>query len=196
MDDIKSAFEIAMEKVNKLGELTDEERLKWKYVPEGEKLAARYLGQDLNLAAELNRYDEDKRKHVSQGAEDILIRSINLPKDDLTKRNNKKAMDGLKNLKSDKVSVENVYSKIRRIFSHYMEQGEQQRRQAYQSLKTEFEDKMQQAIQQRLGPTLGAKVDAETEPQFHDEWRRMQNQLDLQYLNLLDEYKQELLEVA
>jgi len=43
MDEIKSAREIATEKVDKLGEVTDEERLRWKYTPEGEKLAARYL---------------------------------------------------------------------------------------------------------------------------------------------------------
>ncbi len=34
-EEIKSAREIAMEKVEKLGEVTEEERLKWKYVPEG-----------------------------------------------------------------------------------------------------------------------------------------------------------------
>ena len=36
MDDIKSALEIAMEKVEKLGEATDEVRLRWKYVPRGQ----------------------------------------------------------------------------------------------------------------------------------------------------------------
>ena len=50
---IKSAREIAMEKVAEMGEVTEEERLGWKYVPEGEKLAARYMNQDINLAAEL-----------------------------------------------------------------------------------------------------------------------------------------------
>ena len=38
MGDIKSAREIAMEKVEELGEPTDEERLRWKYTPEGEKI--------------------------------------------------------------------------------------------------------------------------------------------------------------
>jgi len=56
-EEIKSAMEIAMEKVEKLGEATEEERLKWKYVPEGERLAARYLKQNLNLLAELGKYD-------------------------------------------------------------------------------------------------------------------------------------------
>jgi len=195
MADIKSAQEIAMEKVEKLGEATDEERLRWKYVPEGEKLAARYLKQDYNLVVELGRYEEEARRYIIEGAGDILIRNINLPQDNLVKRNNSKAMDGLKILKSDKVSVENVYSKIRRIFNHYVEQGEQQRKQAYQSLKTEFEAKVRQLMQQQLGSFVGIKIDVERQPQFQEEWRKIQTQLDLQYLKLLDEYKQELLSI-
>jgi len=195
MADIKSAQEIDMEKVEKLGEATDEERLRWKYVPEGEKLAARYLKQDYNLVVELGRYEEEARRYIIEGAGDILIRNINLPQDNLVKRNNSKAMDGLKILKSDKVSVENVYSKIRRIFNHYVEQGEQQRKQAYQSLKTEFEAKVRQLMQQQLGSFVGIKIDVERQPQFQEEWRKIQTQLDSQYLKLLDEYKQELLSI-
>ncbi len=130
MGDIKSALEIAMEKIEKLGEPTDEERLKWKHVPEGEKLAARYIKQDCNLVDELSRYEENVRRYIIEGAGDVLIRNINLPKSDLAKRTNKRAMEGLKAIKSGKVGVENVYSKIRRIFNHYMEEGEQQRKQA------------------------------------------------------------------
>ena len=196
MSDIKSALEIAMEKIEKLGEATDEERLKWRYVPEGERLAARYLKQDCNLVVELSQHEETARKYVIEGADDILIRNINLPRDGLAKRNNKRTMDGLKNLKNDKVAVENVYSKMRRIFNHYTEQGEQQKKQAYESLKAEFEAKMQQAVQQQLGSLMRVKIDVEKQPQFQEEWRRMQTQLDSQYLKLLDEYKQELSDIA
>ena len=193
MGDIKSAHEIAMEKVALIGEATEEERLRWKYVPEGEKLAARYLKTDCNLASELGHYDEKARKYVTTGAVDIIIRTINLPKDELAKKNNKRAMEGIKALRSDKVGVENIYSGIRRIFNHYVEQGEQQRKQAYQSLKDEFEAKAQQAVQQQMGSMMGAKIDVEKLPQFHEEWRRLQTQLDSQYLKLLGEYKQEIL---
>ena len=135
MGDIKSAREIAREKVEKLGEVTDEERLKWKYVPEGEKLAARYLKQNLNLVAELGKYEEKVVRYIKEGATDILIRNINLPKNDVARRNNKRAMEGLKTLKSDKIGVENIFSRVRNIFAHYAEQGEQQRKQAYEQLK-------------------------------------------------------------
>ena len=192
MGDIKSAREIAMEKLEKLDEATDEERLKWKYVPEGERLAVRFIKQDCNLVGELSQYEENVRKYIVAGAEDILIRNIDLPNNDLAKRNNRRVMDGLKTLKSDKVGVENVYSKMRHVFNHYVEQGEQQRKQAYESLKTEFEAKVQQAVQQQLGPLMGIKVDVEKQPQFQEEWRKILTQLDSQYLKLLDEYRQEL----
>lgn len=192
MGDIKSALEIAMEKVEKLGKATDEERLKWKYAPLGEELAARYLKEDCNLIAELSQYQENEKKHVSKGAADILIRNINLPRDDMARKNNRKVMDGLKTLKNDKVSVENTYSRLRQLFSHYAEQGDQQRKQAYESLKVELAAKIQQAMQQQLGGMMGANIDVEKQPQFQQEWRRIESQLDSQYLNLLNEHKREL----
>ena len=196
MSEIKSALEIAMEKAEKLGKATEEERLEWKHIPEGERLAARYLKQDCNLVVELSQYQEKVRKYIIQGAEDILIRNINLPKDDLAKRKNRQAMNGIKTLKSDKVSVENVYSKLRRIFDHYIEQGEQQRKQAYEALKAEFEARIREAVQQQLGSLVGIRVDVERQPQFQEEWRKTQAQLDSQYIMLLDEYKQELRAIA
>jgi len=195
MGDIKSALEIAMEKVEKLGEVTEEERLKWEYFPDGEKLAARYIKENCNLVVELSKYEEKAKKYVIVGATDILIRNIDLPKNDLAKRNNKRAMDGLKTIKSDKVAVENAYSKIRRVFDHYVGQGEQQKRQAYESLKAEFEARMQQAVQQQLGTFNAVKIDVEKQPQFQDEWQQLQSQLSLQYIKLIDEYKQELLSI-
>ncbi len=193
MDDIKSALEIAMEKVEKLGEATEEERLKWKHVPEGEQLANRYLNENLNLVVELGKYQENIRKYIIEGAAKVLIRNLGLPKNDLVKKNNRRTMDGLKMLKSDKVSVENIYSKVRHLFNHYTEQGEQQRQQAYQSLKTELEARIQQEAQQQLSPLMGTQIDVERQPQFQQEWRKIQTQMDTQYLTHLNEYKRELL---
>ncbi|MFC1987499.1 hypothetical protein ACFLVH_03030 [Chloroflexota bacterium] len=196
MSDMKSAQEIAMEKIAKLGEATDEERLKWKYVPEGEQLAVRYLKEDCNLVTELSKYQQNVRKYIVEGAAEILIRNLNLPENDAIKKNNRRVMDGLKALKNDKVSVENVYSRIRNIFNHYDEQGEQQRKAAYESLKAEFETKVQQQVQQQLGMMMPMKIDVERQPQFQQEWRKIQQQLDSQYINLLNEYTRELAAIA
>ena len=193
---IKSAREIAMEKVAEMGEVTEEERLRWNYVPEGEKLAAKYMKQELNLAAELGKYDERVVSYVKEGANDILLRNIDLPANDLARKNNKKAMEGIKALKKDKVAVENIFSKIRNIFNHYNEQGEPQRRQAYEQFKAEFGAKVQEALKQQLGTVTGVKIDIENQPQFQEEWRQIKIQLDSQYISLLNEYKQELAAIA
>ncbi len=196
MDDIKSALEIAMEKVERLGEATDDERLKWKYVPEGEKIAATYLKEKINLIAELSQYEEKAKEYVTDGAAEILVRNINLPKNDFIKKQNKKAMDGLKLLKTDKVKAENIFSKIRYLFNHYEKEGEQQRKQAYESLKTEIEGKIKQAMQQQLSPLINMKIDVERQPQFQQEWRKLQTPLDSPYISHLNEYKRELSGIA
>lgn len=192
MGEIKSAAEIAREKIKKLGEVTEGERLKWKYGPEGEKLAARYLKEDCNLAAEIAKFDEKAREIVTNGVNDILMRNIGLPRNEAIRRATKKALDGIKAIKKDKVAVENIFSKIRNILDHYTGQGEQQRKQAYDSLKAEFEEKVQQALRQRTGVNAKLNLDIEKQPQFIEEWQRLQARLEAQYLTLLDEYKQEL----
>ncbi|HEX76857.1 MAG TPA: hypothetical protein G4O03_00335 [Dehalococcoidia bacterium] len=192
-EEIKSALERALERVEKLGEASLEEKKRWKLVPEGEALANRYLKGQSHLAAELAKYQAEDRKFIVAGAQDILLRHISLPKNDVARQANRQAMDGLKMIKDDKAGVENVFSKMRRIFEHYEEQGEQQRRQAYQNLRQDFEARVRQALQQQMGGVpVGFSINVERQPQFQEEWQRLLIQLDSQYLKLLDEYKKEI----
>ncbi len=198
MGDIKSAFEIAMEKISKIEDATSEERVKWKFFPVGEQLGAKYLKEDVNILSELNKYKDLEHKYVTQGAVEVLARSIDLPRNDTVKKANRKAMDGLKLVKKDKSGVENIYSKIRYVFNHYNEQGEQQRKQAYEQVKIQFAAKLQQAMQQQYGTNtqLNPNVNFERHPQFQEEWRRVLTQLEQQYLSHLNENRQELIEIA
>ena len=193
MADIKSAYEIAMEKANKIESATPEERLKWKFIPKGEELAGKYIKDDINLTTELSKYGDQERKYVVQGISSILVRNIDLPKNDAVKKNNRKAMDGIKLIKKDKTAVENVFSKIRYIFNHYAEQGEAQKKAAYEQVKEEFAMKLQQALQQQGAAARVNNIDIERQPQFQEEWRKMLIRLDSQYLQHLNEYKHELL---
>jgi hypothetical protein len=193
MGEIKSAAEIAREKLEKIGAPTEAERLKWKYAPEGERLAARYLREDnLNLMAEVKHYEDKAKKFVAASVNEILLRNISLPRTDAARKTNKKAMDGLKALKNDKVAVENIFSRMRHVLDHYVQEGAKQKKQAYDSLKAEFEARVQQAIRQKTGVNANIKVDVEKQPQFLDEWQRVQAQMEAQYLTLLDDYKKEL----
>jgi hypothetical protein len=189
---IKTAAEIAKEKLEKIGEPTEQERLKWKYGPEGEKLAAQYLKDDVNLVSEVKKYDDKARQIIAGSVNDILLRNISLPRNEAARKINKKAMDGLKALKNDKTAVENVFSRMRHVLDHYVQEGAKQKKQAYEALKSEFETKVQQAIRKQTGVNARMKIDVEKQPQFQEEWQRVQAQMEAQYTNLLDEYKQEL----
>jgi len=195
MDEMKSAFERAMERAESLGKASEEDLTKWKYLPEGAKLAAKYLRDEFDLATEIGKYEEQVRQLVVQGAQEAFLRNIDLPRNDLAKKKNKKVMEAMKELKRDKVGIENVYTKLRRVFSHYEKEGEQQRKQTYEAVKRDFEGKLMQAAQQQLGAAPPPKVNVDSHPQFQQEWRRVLAQLDSQYLKLLDEYKKEILTI-
>ena len=193
MGEIKSAFEKAMEKVEKLGKASPEEIGRLEYIPQGQRLAGSYLREECDLASELGKFTEELKKWIIKGAQEVFLKNIDLPINEAVKYRNKRAMEGLKLIKRDKGRVENVFSKIRRIFEHYEVQGEPQRRQAYESLKSQFEAKLQQALQQQLGSqALRIRVDVESQPQFQEEWRKLLAQLNSQYYKVLDEYKEEI----
>jgi len=195
MGEIKSAAEIAKEKLAKIGEPTEEERLKWKYGPAGEKLAARYLKENTNLVNEIKSFGEKASLYITASINDVLVRNILLPRNEADRRINKKAMDGIKLLKNEKVAVENTFSKMRHVLDHFVQEGAKQKKQAYDSLKTEFEAKLKQVIRQKTGVDASVNIDVEKQPQFLEEWQRLQAQMDAQYLTLLDEYKNELTKI-
>jgi hypothetical protein len=192
MGEIKSAREIAMEKIDKIGTATESELLEWKYLPEGEKLAAKYLKGGGDLPAELSKFDKKAVSYVIKGASTIFIKNINLPKDEMGKKTNKQAMDGIKAVKTDKSRVEAVLNQIRHVFNHYSEQGDKQVKQAYAGLKADFQAKVEQALRQQGTSMAGVRIDIEKQPQFQEEWRKLKNQLEGQYTQVMSEYKKEL----
>lgn len=191
-EEIKSAREIALGKIQKLGDATEEERLRWKYVPEGEKLSVSYLNQEVDLAAELGKYEDKIRKCLAKGAAEVLLRNIKLPQTEADIKQTTRAMDGIKILKTDKVAAENVFGNIRRIFEHYQGQGDQQMSQAYQSLKADFTANLQAAMKQQYGSVPDVDINVESQPQFQEEWRKVKAEMNSQYLKLLAEYKEAL----
>jgi len=102
-------------------------------------------------------------------------------------------MDGIKLIKKDKTAVENVFTKIRYIFNHYVEQGDQQKKQAYEQVKAQFAEKLQQAVKQQMGTNSRMEVNVEQHPQFKEEWREVLVSLEKQYIQNLTEYKHALL---
>jgi len=191
---IKSSAEIIQEKLAAIGDATEEERLQWKVAPEGEKIAARFLKEDVNLKDEIAKYDGKAQDIYISSIIDVLMRNITLPRNEVMRKTTQKAMDGIRLLKKDKVAVDKIYAKIKKIFDHYEQNAERQKKDAYESLKREFEQRFMEAIRQQTGISGNAriKIDVERQPQFQEEWQHLQSQLESQYINLLEEYKKEL----
>jgi hypothetical protein len=195
MSEMKSAWEKAMEKVEKLGKLSEEELRQLEYKPTGSKLAAKYLQEtDYNLDAELTKYKGTGiRKYVLQGAQEIFLHSIFLPKNEHDMQTVKRAMSGLRLLKENKNLLDTILDRITNLLNYYG----QARQQTYLQFKKDFEAKLQEAsqvMQQQMGAKV--RIEPEQHPQFPEEWRKINSQLDAQYEKVLEEHKQQILKMA
>ena len=195
MGEMKSAWEKAMEKVEKLGKLTEDEVKLFECVPVGNKLAARYLQEtDFNLDAELMKYKgTGLRKYVARGAQEILLNNMILPQNEADKQVIKRAMSGLRIVKENKNQLETILDRITNLLNYY----EQARQQAYTQFKKEFETKLKEAsqvLQQQPGNTV--PIETQLQVQFQAEWHKLSSQLNAQYEKVLEEHKQQIQEIA
>lgn len=193
MGEIKTAYEKAMERVEKMNiagiDLTGLE-----YVPKGHAAAAMFLNEkDFDIAAELGSYEEGKRFYVKQGMEETFLRNIQLPQNDFAVENNKRAMEGLLAIKQNQDALRQIFSELEYLF-HYYEQSFEH---AYSNLKESYSTRMEKA-QEALERQTGArvKIDVERQPGFQEEWLRVQGRLDTQYEAVLAEQKAKIAKIT
>ena len=199
MDEIKSARDIAQERIDRVGEVSEEDKLRWKYLPEGEKLAGVYLKEGRDLNSELARFPPNALPYIKKGLEGVLAAAIVLPKIEGVQSRNKRAIDGLLALKKDKSAAQKLVGQMRQVLDHYSDQGEKQRKATKEQLKDQYEAKVKQAMDKQLGAAAGMegmKISVESLPQFQEEWRRVSAQMDQQYLKLLEQFKKELAKIT
>ncbi len=195
MSEMKSAREKAMEKVEKLGKLTEDEIKRFECVPVGNKLASRYLQDaDFNLDAELTKYKgTGLRKYIAQGAQEIFLHNIILPQSERDKQVTKRAVAGLRIAKENKNQLETILDRITNLLNYY----EQASQQTYSQFKKGFEAKLQettQTLQRQAGNTL--PIEVQLQAQFQAEWHKLSSQLNTQYEKVLEEHKQHIQKIG
>ena len=195
MGEMKSAWEKAKEKVEKLGKLTEEELKQVECVPVGNKLAAKYLQDaDYNLDAELTKYKgTGLRKYIAQGAQEIFMHNIILPQNERDQQVTKRAMIGLRIVKENKNQLETILDRITNLLNYY----EQARQQTYSQFKKGFEAKLQetsQALQKQPGNNV--PIEVQLQAQFQTEWHKLSSQLNAQYEKVLEEHKQQIQKIG
>lgn len=195
MGEMKSAWQIAMEKADKLGKVSEEELNNIKYVPEGNKIASMFLQDDsVKIESEIARYSAgDAEKYIKKGIEEILLRNLTLPHNDEDRRRTNKAMEGLLVIKKNKDQLKSILGLINNLVSQYQL--------ALQQTYGEFKKKAEAALQQaahNMRPQPGEQMSMEQkiQLQIQEEWRHIHTDLDNQYDKALEEHRQKIRELA
>jgi len=188
-DEIKSAYQIAVEKLAAIEEPTEAERLTWKYVPEGEKLAARYLKGDADLKQAVAAYDDAARAYVARGVAGILLPGIRLPHTEADAATVNRAVEGIRLIVTDTATIEELLGRLQQVFDHFTSTGATQIQQAHEQLKQQMTARVQQAMAQQGGGNANLNIDIEAQPEFQAEWRKVQSQFEGQYNQMIEEIR-------
>ena len=194
MGEMKSAWQIAMEKADKLGKVSPDELNSIKYVPEGNRIASLFiLDEKSDLLSELAKFPPgDPARFIKKGIDEILVRNITLPRNDEDARKTNRAMAGLRLIKENKKQLESVLGLVNTLVNQYQV--------ALQQTYAEFKKKAEVTIQQAsrtMRPQRGDQVPPEQklQLQLQEEWRMVHSELDAQYDRALDEHRRKILEL-
>ena len=185
MGEMKSAFEKALEKADKIGKLSPEEmreREEAEYTPIGRAIAERFLGHGHKqiLKEEVERYSSDENGIVVRAALSLLVKSIDLTSRDLIER----SLDGLLTLKG-KERIGGTVDRIRILFSEFQEKREQE----YEREKENI-DKSERELLHQLRVT-GSAV-GPINPKASESLDLVYEQLNSRFNERLETLKQEL----
>ena len=195
MGEMKSAWQIAMEKADKLGKVSPDELNSIKYVPEGNRIASLFIQDEKSdLLSELAKFPAgDAARFIKNGIDEILIRNITLPHNDEDTRKTNRAMAGLRLIKENKKQLESLLGLINTLVNQYQL--------ALQQTYAEFKKKAEVTIQQASRnpqPQRGNQMPLEQklQLQLQEEWREVHSELDAQYDKALDEHRRKILELS
>ncbi len=185
MTDMKSAFERAMEKAEKIGKATPDELKQMEAVPTGNQLAGRYMKEpDFDLAAAVDKYKgTGLRKPVIDGALEILVRYLTLTTGSVSREAVERAKKGILSLKESKKLVQDIFAQLDNLLNYY----EQARQQLFNQMKQTYEQQMGQQMRP-IGPQ--GRGDVTAQPQFREEMGRRLGELNRQYEQALEEQRQ------
>jgi uncharacterized phage infection (PIP) family protein YhgE len=192
---MKSAWQIAMEKADKLGKVSPDELNSIKYVPEGNRIASQFLQDEkTDLLSELAKFPaDDAARFIKNGIDEILVRNITLPRNDEDIRKTNRAMAGLRLIKEDKKQLESILGLVNTLVNQYQA--------ALQQTYAEFKKKAEVTIQQASRTTRPQRGDQmpleqKLQLQLQEEWREVHSQLDTQYDKALDEHRRKIRELS
>ena len=185
MDEMKSAFERALERAERMGKLSPEEMQRQndaRYVPAGEAIVQRFFehGRISILAEQLDKLESEGKAIAVRSALSILIGSIDLDNRDMTER----ALEGINGLeRSDHIG--RISEDMVDLFGQYAWQNKLWYEENAEDAGKEVKERM--ASVGILGNAV-AGVNIEND----EEWSRKSDELRSEFNSRLNELKKAL----
>ena len=195
MDELKSARELAMERIAKMtaARQTDPAaKLRWEYEPKGQEIAARFLNNDkekLDLISELASINNDEGSKVAKRAmADVFINNVALVDNLHERRQVERALTGLREITEDKDAFDAINSDLMDLYQHNATEGNEQRKQLKEALTSSYMQQLERLKQQGIEIDM-QKMVPENSHEFQQQYRHYLNEIDGRYRVGIDDVK-------
>jgi hypothetical protein len=188
--EIKSALELALEKAERYGKASPEEMAAARYQEQGQQLAVKFLKGEDDLEAELKALSPQAREAALMALKEVFLRNVGLPREGEADERLDRALAGLLVAAGNKKEMAQLRAQLEQLRQQFL----QFRNNAMQQLKARFAQSLGQA-QRAMEAKTGQRMNVEAEhlPQFQEDWRRFQGQLQDQFEPMLEQLKERML---
>ncbi|WP_310600641.1 DUF6657 family protein [Desulfobulbus sp.] len=191
MAGIKSTMDLVMERAARMGVATPDEMRHEENLKKGMHCTAAFLnGTQPSLLALLEEQEPAQRAAIRKGMLASLLRNLFLPRDEDGTGRLGKAVQGIVELNRDSADISALCRELQTIASQYG----QHRTQLYEQLKEQMRMQIEQVLMRKGMKADGMRIDPTMEPQFKDQWARLEMDLDRQYGQALEQFKAQLQE--
>jgi hypothetical protein len=192
MAEIKSTMDLVMERAARMGMATPDEMRHEENLKKGMQFTAEYLnGTQDSLSEILGEQEPAHQEAIRKGMLSSLLRNLFLPRDEDGIKRIELAVQGIVALNKGTGDIAALCQELQTITSQYG----QHRTQLYDQLKEQMRMQIEQMIARKTGMKPdSSKIDPTAEPQFKEQWTRLEADLEGQYGQALEQFKAQLKE--
>ena len=191
MAGIKSTMDLVMERAARMGMATPDEMRHEENLKKGMQFTAEYLNGDKpSLGAILDEQVQAQQAAIRKGMLASLLRNLFLPRDEDGTKRIGLAAKGIVELNQGTGDIATLCQELQTIATQYG----QHRTQLYDQLKEQMRMQIEQLLARKGMKADGMKIDPTMEPQFKEQWARLEKDLEGQYGQALEQYKAQLKE--
>jgi len=189
MAGIKSTMDLVMERAARMGMATPDEMQHEDNLKKGMQYTAEYLnGTQTSLIEILDGHEQTRQTAIRKGMLASLLRNLFLPRDEDGSKRIQRAVQGIVELNKGANDIAALCQELQTITSQY----DQHRKQLYEQLKEQMRMQIEQLLMRKGMKADGMQFDPTTEPQFKEQWARLEMDLEGQYGQALEQFKAQL----